>query len=485
MDIAAFPHILESILSYAPPASLVILRGVSRDLHNRADARLFAHIQFAFPNSEAGYISIRAARAPVTLKWLRYGTGAKARDNRRARTRRHVAHLVSEARVLDGLLEGFVGAPPAAQQALLAAAPGICLSPDATVRVLHGFDRDWRAYECLVRLCDGLYLDHRPVISLADTPFLPLTPSRLAYTVLVARGVPPPSDVLRRHIRESNRVLHLLLDTPRPSQGVEDHLLAQLFEPALFCTARQTESTRTLTVVGGGAELRALLGLPASTGADEFETAVDVFADSVWYVAPDGGARDDSHHGTAEVMAALRRKHLHFLTPEEYVMQVGAEQVALETQIDPMGEGAIINLGLEVGPITGYPLYFSPLEVVVIHLVHSDDTLAPVDTLPPPILHQILSIPFTWETNGVHLAPQVTVVGGAQECRISLGLHPAASDDEFFTALDRTAASPDAIEPHWREYVRFISPKEHAAEVGAAQVVNRRYRVASMTLDTA
>ncbi|BEJ14652.1 hypothetical protein CspHIS471_0404190 [Cutaneotrichosporon sp. HIS471] len=148
------------------------------------------------------------------------------------------------------------------------------------------------------------------------------------------------------------------------------------------------------------------------------------------------------------------------------------------------GDKVIINLRLEVGPITGYPLSSSPLEVMVIHLVHSDDTLAPVDTDSSPILHQILSIPFTWETNGGYLPPQVTVVGGAQECRISLGLPPTASDDEFFTALDSTAvsspsaqdwvtitmSSPDAIVTHWREYVRFISPKEYAAEVGAAQV---------------
>jgi hypothetical protein len=346
MDIAGYPHILDLILAHAPPASLAVLRGVSRALHARADAQLFAHIRVVFPDTEAGYILIAAATAPVALKWLRYGTGAKARDNRRARARKHVSHLVGSARVLDGLLEGFVGAPAAAQQALVTAAPGIDIAPDATVRVLRGFDRDWRAYERLVGLCDALRLHDRPVVTLADTPFLPLTPARLAYPFRVARGVPPPppADVLKRHIRKSHRVLHLLLD-PQPLDGggaPRDHLLAMLFEPALFGTPRPSTKERTFTVVGGGAELRSLVGLPAEAGKEEFEAAVDAFADSVWYVAPDGGTREDhALPDTAEVMAELRKKHLHFLTPEEYVDRVGAEQAALETQIDPAGKPVV------------------------------------------------------------------------------------------------------------------------------------------------
>lgn len=44
LDVTAFPHLLDSILAFAPPASLLRLRGVSRLCRGRADARLAAHL---------------------------------------------------------------------------------------------------------------------------------------------------------------------------------------------------------------------------------------------------------------------------------------------------------------------------------------------------------------------------------------------------------------------------------------------------------
>lgn len=79
--------------------------------------------------------------------------------------------------------------------------------------------------------------------------------------------------------------------------------------------------------------------------------------------------------------------------------------------------------------------------------------------------------------------PRITVVGGAYELRTVVGLPSKATDEEFCTALDRIALGMmdakgwadylglprHSICARWRQHLRFLSPSEYAAEVGAAQ----------------
>jgi hypothetical protein len=125
-------------------------------------------------------------------------------------------------------------------------------------------------------------------------------------------------------------------------------------------------------------------------------------------------------------------------------------------------------------------------EKIVIHLLRHGEVLspAPVAKASTAVVDQLLALPFSWDPSQGHPSPAVTVVGGSQECRLSVGLTPTASDDDFHSALDQmartsskanrwlaaTSAPHDEIYSHWRAHLRFLSPEQYLAEVGAAQV---------------
>lgn len=337
MDIAGYPHILDLIVSHSPSHSLVALRGVSREIHARADALLFAHLAVIFPPTDAGYISIRSASAPVTLRWLRYGTGNKSRDQRRHRARKHVHHLVEAARYIDGLLEGWVNAPASAQKALFKST--LKLGPDTTFRILGSVPEWSRCHSrAAAEWCNSL-LRERRLIVLPESNFLPATPVQLACSRLSSPGLycfHTCSDVVRGDLDVPipERVLHFLWD-----QEYDPMLDVPPWQRALYGLVDTIRLNRLddanpeakITVVGGGEGVRAVLGLARHAPQEEFEAAVDDLAALPSYGRTVGVGTDDADR----VWQDRRTKCIRFVTPEEYVELVGAEQATLETQSDP------------------------------------------------------------------------------------------------------------------------------------------------------
>jgi hypothetical protein len=82
-----------------------------------------------------------------------------------------------------------------------------------------------------------------------------------------------------------------------------------------------------------------------------------------------------------------------------------------------------------------------------------------------------------------NVSTRFTFVGGSDEWRASLGLGPGASWDDFAYAVDEVMARDAEVERWklywselgdinklWRKHLRFLTPEEYEAEVGAAQV---------------
>lgn len=333
IDIASYPHIFDLILSYAPPPSLVALRAVSRALHARADALLFTHMAVLFPPDEAGFISIRSVHSPVTLKWLRYGTGAKSRDQRRARTRKHVHHLVEAARCIGGLLEGWAHAPPAAQAALIGST--LKLSANTTLRIV-GTSPNWSQPKGARAWCAHL-LAEREVIALCQLSTLPLAPQRLVQRLSLSPGAMISTEVqdLGKNYAPA-RVIHLLWEdhSEPPAGGDVARWESNLLQHLILAG---TSLGADITIVGGGEELRAFLGLARDMPKDQFESALEVHANAMSWL---GWLDDETESGDEVVdhVATERFKDIHFLTPDEYVELVGVEQATLETQSDPMAK---------------------------------------------------------------------------------------------------------------------------------------------------
>jgi hypothetical protein len=77
-----------------------------------------------------------------------------------------------------------------------------------------------------------------------------------------------------------------------------------------------------ITIVGGDEAIRMALGLPPTASPEELWDDLD--------------SRDRAGTGRS-----CWYQYMRFLTPEEYLAEVGAEQVALETQEDPTGPPAV------------------------------------------------------------------------------------------------------------------------------------------------
>jgi hypothetical protein len=75
----------------------------------------------------------------------------------------------------------------------------------------------------------------------------------------------------------------------------------------------------------------------------------------------------------------------------------------------------------------------------------------------------------------------LALVGGGEACRGPVGADPTVSREEFYDAIDTAfndlrrppwserPAIAEALDG-WRECIRFLTPEEYEAEVGAAQV---------------
>lgn len=106
---------------------------------------------------------------------------------------------------------------------------------------------------------------------------------------------------------------------------------------------------------------------------------------------------------------------------------------------------------------------------VVLHLLRSDNLDPSPSSHGASILTQILRLPFQFKDNR---PAQVTVVGGTEECRVAAGLPATASQAEFYSELELKAALQVYVTPGYRSIrscIRFVTPDEYAAEVGAEQ----------------
>lgn len=136
-----------------------------------------------------------------------------------------------------------------------------------------------------------------------------------------------------------------------------------------------------------------------------------------------------------------------------------------------------------VDPILGTSSSTPPGELVV-HLLRSDSGAPSLPDAEANVMVQLAGLPFEPQYCDLDRTTHITVVGGAQECRAVVGLFPFATQGEFYAALERTALGQPhirlwaqhkslplaAVGVHLREHLRFISPAEYKAEVGAEQV---------------
>jgi hypothetical protein len=101
----------------------------------------------------------------------------------------------------------------------------------------------------------------------------------------------------------------------------------------------------TITVVGGSQEMRALLKLPRTASEQTFLDAIENVAyrsDAAYKARYPHGAFQDGDTGEAvetyapgvDASTLSWSQAFRFLTPEAYLAEVGAERVAMETQLE-------------------------------------------------------------------------------------------------------------------------------------------------------
>lgn len=134
---------------------------------------------------------------------------------------------------------------------------------------------------------------------------------------------------------------------------------------------------------------------------------------------------------------------------------------------------------------------------LVVHLLHTDDPTPPapdrhvvvsvvLNPVPLSIMQQLFLRLFNASSKREAALSDtvITVIGGVRECRAAIGLAPTASRDDFHAALDEAVLAftrgpdwperyylrpPPEMGAKWRSRLRFITPAEYAAEVGAEQ----------------
>lgn len=352
LDARAFPHILDTIVRFASPESLLALRGASRDLRLRADSRLFEHVEIVIATEDENgatglHAMVRPHGSDLRFEWLAKddpdqgpdsdrGQDLPSRDALELRTRvalrAHVQQQLQHTRAID--VHHSPHPPPIPSLDVVSAAirhlgrgpvlvrrfGTLTSSQPPTSKFYHaGLDA---SHQVVFGDLYGSHAYDRYVCVLHCRPGDVASGTKLLVDPL--HYVPSPG-------RRQEMVVHLLHTeertwaNPRASQSVMRQLLWILvsrFDGEFYELGGSFE----MTVVGGGVECRAALGLPAAATQEEFYDAVDrTVRDSV---------RDMSEKEVDELCARWRR-FLAFVSPEEYRARVGARQHALETKFDP------------------------------------------------------------------------------------------------------------------------------------------------------
>ncbi len=319
IDSQFFPHILDAVVASAPPEALMALRRTSRDMRTAADARLFTHLRaldVSVPSARV--IAVQPIGTPFTFEWIRrphsthlcslppdYSGCGRCRQAReaaaRAPTRAYVDARVRDARVLDmweadphrTLANTFATPPSAVEDAVASAAVSRTVAPEGSSGYRHLFtavNELGRHYFSVLAADVETRTGGRRAKAMHFAPRM--------YTGLIRPGRPEglsSTFMFWEDLKEDmpDEVVVHLLDRPADAQEDPGHVSGggSNAQPRLCKT----------TLVGGGAAIRTYLGLDPSAPASELPY----------------------------------RSWLRILTPEEYLAEVGPEQVALETKADP------------------------------------------------------------------------------------------------------------------------------------------------------
>lgn len=372
LDSQSFPHILDLIVAFAPPASLLALRACSRDLHARADARLFEHLEVVFPTPKIGDcydlhmpiypdsaidVAVQPFRSNLRFEWLRTrrpggpdGTATAEDLEARARLRKYVHKHVTSARILDLLWATYNNCDMAFLARVQACLATNEINEQTNIRVFaqpgayDNFDcscqPDFYKFEC-----------HATQVHFGNME------GTLGYRRLVRVLPCCPGDVAAGHdlllfggdtyelssIAHRELVVHLL-STDDPAYRIRNtgitFLETLVYEVIPRVDNLGCEIPTITTVVGGAEECRASVGLAPTASQDALYSALQ---DITMRNLDEGTIRMrvyDPDSNTSELrmvsdVDAYLREHIFFLTPEEYAAKVGTEQFALETKPDP------------------------------------------------------------------------------------------------------------------------------------------------------
>jgi hypothetical protein len=334
LDASAYPHILDRILNYASPNTLLAFRATSRDFHERASRRLFEHITLT--SFDGPVLAIVPAGSSLRFEYMDGYSRARLpppppKFDRgdflaRARVRTYIHRMVKLARVFDQ--------PP------------------------HlWYNRDLR-----------LNYDQR----LPELRGVPVHRS-FVYGVFTIAGSRCSIAYRHPHI-DMARLLDIVACRPQGEEVVV-HLLQGHRELYL---GHDGEMPKHLTIVGGAQSCRSAAWLAPNAGNDELEAVLRDPALISAYAPRDFGSSSDPHLHEAlpetacpsgsstlwkpgSLDEAARWDHfdrrmghflepreqrdrskllsgvetLRFLSPEEYADKVGEAQVALETKANP------------------------------------------------------------------------------------------------------------------------------------------------------
>ncbi|BEI94559.1 uncharacterized protein CcaverHIS019_0701310 [Cutaneotrichosporon cavernicola] len=333
LDFDMFPHIRDSIVQYACPKSLMALRGASHDLRRLCDERLFDHVEIEITFD--GVVLVHPFGTGLAFEWMRLDvfinsvplqdipaayrkaySDPESRAPERKLLRQYIQSRMEIARVVDLRREH--------EQPLLRCRKYVKPPLVLALSELKANVRYFHPYGGLETLEPQDYTHLRLCL-----------PGRLARPIQSPQDMQVLSDLLMRVLprgacfNTARRITVHLLDphgAGRPGTGG-----LWVRKPAAdigINTPTQPQGDQIsrrwpiqLTVVGGIEQLRLAFGLspaPPAKLCAELGVAAQV-------VRP---------HDMGFAYEAPP-PYLRFLTPEAYVEEVGAEQFALETQLDP------------------------------------------------------------------------------------------------------------------------------------------------------
>jgi hypothetical protein len=305
------------------------LRACSRALRARADNLLFAHVEVESRDTgEDEVLELKPFGSRIHYPWFRLGHDVQHTRRLYPLMWPHVERwLVSHIRVIDFFSpdlsdcnrRGIKTWTKWLRVGCLIRSMKVSDSPASqhwTTSVTHGTGGSTVRGSCTVICCPNAFATSLEDILYSD------------QSCVVGHHLdlgPAPASL--------EMAVHLL----NPDGGdmpVEDARSVLLILRTAFEFNSEIAPGTGFTVVGGAKYLRAVLGLDPAASPEAFAAALDA--------AVDVDTRSDSgvlwrHHGD---LKATWRTLLRFLTPAEYAAEVGASQVALETQLDPSGPPA-------------------------------------------------------------------------------------------------------------------------------------------------